>query len=353
MSNANIRVLIVDDSKVVQRLLNEILSSAPGIDVVGIAGDPLEARDLIKRLDPDVITLDIEMPKMDGITFLRNLMRLRPMPVVMISTLTQKGAEITLEALEIGAVDYIAKPNHDLMNNLKQITAEIVHKVKVAARANVDCFADNKRQAQPVIAGGSSLNSNRESNIDLLAIGASTGGIEAIKQVLIRLPTNMPPIVIVQHMPAGFTASFANRLNNLLDLTVLEFDQPRIKLDRNHVYIANGNRHMLVEFSQGAYFGIASDDAPVNRHKPAVDVLFSSIADHRASHSIGVLLTGMGMDGASGLGKMKREGAITVAQDEKSSVVWGMPRVAIEEGVVDKVLPLNEIGNFLSEQCLK
>jgi len=342
-----IRVLIVDDSELIRVLLNEILSADNGIEVVGLADDPYDARDKIKLLAPDVITLDIEMPRMDGITFLSNIMRLRPMPVVMISTLTQKGADATMQALELGAIDFVSKPTADVQSKLPELSAEIIAKVKNAAKANLVALEHSVNPpyvAQaPVISEGSKLGGR----IKLIAIGASTGGTEATKEVLGGLPENMPPIVVVQHMPAGFTASYSRRLDKLIKLNVEEFIGPSQVLQANHVYIANGDRHMRIQQRAGILKAFSEDGEPVNRHKPSVDVLFDSVAESCGEQALGIILTGMGIDGASGLGKMRASGALTAAQDEESSVVWGMPRVAVQQGAAADVLALKDISRYL------
>lgn len=355
-----VKVLIVDDSELIRSLLTEILSSDPAIDVVGTAFDPLDARDKIKQLNPDVLTLDVEMPRMDGITFLKNLMRLRPMPVVMISTLTEKGAETTLQAMELGALDYISKPKVQVDKELSALAQEICTKVKQAARANVEALVQNIQQRQFSGTTSSATTSattqplpadKPSNNIKLIAIGASTGGTEAIKEVLCGLPSQMPPIVIVQHMPAGFTASYAKRLDQLMKLTVTEFNESGVLLKPNHVYIAHGAYHLRVQQLGGVLKGYVDSGEPVNRHKPSVDVLFDSVAEYCGASAVGVILTGMGIDGASGLGRMRETGALTIAQDEKSSVVWGMPRVAVQQGAAKEILPLMQIGRFLVDSC--
>lgn len=348
---AAVKVLVIDDSQLIRSLLTEILDSDPGIEVVGTASDPFQARDRIKQLNPDVITLDIEMPLMDGITFLKNLMRLRPMPVVMISTLTTKGADITMEALELGAIDFISKPKLAVADQLKELSASIISKVKQASRVNVSALEHNARQEQFSKPVTLSPSSKLNGKVRLIAIGASTGGTEATKEVLSGCPEHMPPIVVVQHMPDGFTASYAKRLNNQVPLTVEEFTRSGTELKDDHVYIANGARHLMITEKGKALTGTLLDTDPVNRHKPSVDVLFESVATLVGAQSIGVLLTGMGFDGVRGLGLIKQAGAFTIAQDERSSVVWGMPRVAIEEGAASEVLPLGGIGGYLVERC--
>lgn len=345
-----IKVLIVDDSELIRVLLREILSSDDGIEVVGVADDPYDAREKIKALSPDVMTLDIEMPRMDGITFLGHIMRLRPLPVVMVSTLTQKGADATIEALELGAVDFVSKPTVNVKSELNKLSSDIISKVKSAGKANISALERNINQQQFSKSIKPLPNKNLNRKIDLIAIGASTGGTEATKAVLCGLPENMPPIVVVQHMPPGFTASYAKRLDSLVKLTVLEFCESGEVLKDNHVYIANGGFHMQIKRQSGVLKAFVDDGDPVNRHKPSVDLMFDSVAVSGAK-SIGIILTGMGIDGASGLGKMRTAGAITVAQDEQTSVVWGMPRVAVQQEAAMEVLPIGSIGQFLVDKC--
>ncbi|MBX2809461.1 MAG: chemotaxis response regulator protein-glutamate methylesterase [Cellvibrionaceae bacterium] len=343
-----ITVLIIDDSALIRKLLKEIIDNDPQLEVVGMAVDPYDAREKIKQLNPDVITLDIEMPKMDGITFLKNVMRLRPMPVVMISTLTEKGASITIQALEIGAIDYIAKPKVAAAEELPKLAADITGKIRLAARANMSLAGGALAKTQQVPAPVAPTATSR---VSVIAIGASTGGVEATKWLLKDLPDAMPPIVIVQHMPGTFTTSYAKRLDALLPLTVIEFEGAEKPLEKNHVYIANGNQHFCVKGRGHRLVGYCVDAEPVNRHKPAVDVLFESVANTVNKDAIAILLTGMGVDGAAGMGKIKAAGALTIAQDQQSSVVWGMPRVAIEQGAADHILPLDKIAAFTVKQC--
>lgn len=347
-----IRVLIVDDSELIRTLLSEVLSSDREFEVVGTAADPYEAREKIKQLEPDVITLDVEMPRMDGITFLRNLMRLRPMPVVMISTLTTKGAETTLQALELGAIDFIPKPRLSVKTELPALAEEITSRVRQAARANVGAL-DVNRARQAAAPPTPMPKGLPGAQVSLIAIGASTGGTEATKAVLSALPEKMPPIAVVQHMPDGFTASYAKRLNASLPLTVEEFTRSGQPLLPNHVYIANGANHFRVEKKAGQLIGVIDTSEAVNRHKPSVDVLFRSVAEQVGVKSIALLLTGMGVDGARGLGMIRSAGGMTLAQDERSSVVWGMPRAAIEAGAASEVLPLADMGRFLAEYCYR
>jgi len=349
---SRIKVLIVDDSAVVRKILSEILQSDPEIDVIGTAADPLIARTKIKELNPDVLTLDIEMPRMDGITFLRNLMRLHPMPVVMVSTLTEKGAGITLEALEMGAVDFVSKPRQDLANQLTQYAEEIILKVKTAAKARVRTKADVQEvdraetNSTGLIRKTPRISVSSKASRRIVAIGASTGGTEAIKEVLVRLPENFPGTVIAQHIPPGFSTSFALRMDKLSKLSVCEPTETMQILD-GHVYIAPGDRHLKVR-SNARGFECYLDDGPnVNRHKPSVDVLFDSVAEQVGKKALGVILTGMGADGARGLKAMKENGAFTIAQNEATSVVWGMPGESVKCGAVDDQVPLERIANHL------
>ncbi|ODS23968.1 chemotaxis response regulator protein-glutamate methylesterase [Candidatus Endobugula sertula] len=346
------RVLIVDDSQLITDLLTQILSSDERLEVVGTASDPFCARDKIKALNPDVITLDIEMPRMDGLTFLRNIMRLRPIPIVMISSLTQQGADATLEALALGAIDFVPKPKVSVSQQMKQLSDEICRKVRMAANANVQALESGhsiaqKRSPPPIL----EINSRLSSKIDLIAIGASTGGTEALKVVVCRMPELMPPIVVVQHMPKNFTQSFAQRVDSITNLVVEEFTEDGQQLKAGRIYIAHGGHHMIVKKRANVLKGYIVDSPPVNRHCPAVDVMFESIAEWSTNNVIGVILTGMGADGARGMGELHANGAETIAQDEVSSVVWGMPRVAIEQDAVSRVLPLSKIGRFLIDRC--
>lgn len=350
-----IRVLIVDDSALVRQVLTEVLQSDPALEVVGSAADPYAARDKIKQLTPDVLTLDVEMPRMDGVTFLKNLMRLRPMPVVMVSSLTEQGAEITLQALELGAVDYVSKPKVDVAHSLQDYAEEIIAKVKCAARARVRALDQRatppsltvapKLSADAVLAP-SGASQHFKATERLIALGASTGGTEAIKDVLCRLPADAPAMVITQHMPEAFTASFAARLNGLAAMTVCEARDGQHIL-RGHAYIAPGNRHLLVVRDGARYVCKLHDGPPVNRHRPSVDVMFRSVAQNVGANALGVLLTGMGDDGARGMLEMHNVGIATLAQDEPSSVVWGMPGTAVKLGGVDEVVPLEKVAGRL------
>ncbi len=344
-----IKVLIVDDSPVFRALLNEIISSDPMLEVVAQAEDPYVARDMIKIHNPDVLTLDIEMPKMNGVQFLKNLMRLRPMPVIMISTLTQHGADATLAALEAGAVDYFPKPKVDNAAEMINYRTLVNEKIKIAAGANVSLSSDLAK----VQSSDTQLTAPKKTHIELIAIGASTGGTEAVRHVLSGLPAGLPPIVITQHISALFSPSFAKRLNDTSNIHVQQLDAHRAPLVNGGAYLAPGDKHLVVT-RRGPHLYAQLDDRPaVNRHKPSVDVMFDSIAETVGSRAIGVILTGMGQDGAQGLLKMKQQQAVTIAQDEKSSVVWGMPRVAIEVGAALHVVSLKEVSTLICKQLSK
>ncbi|WP_434358487.1 chemotaxis response regulator protein-glutamate methylesterase [Parasalinivibrio latis] len=340
------KVIVVDDSAVYRALMTEILSSDPELDVIATAIDPYEAREKIKQLNPDVITLDIEMPKMDGIQFLRNLMRLRPMPVVMVSSLTQHGAEATLKALEIGAIDYVPKPESSkdaaLLTNYRRL---VVEKVKTAAQANVFAGPMNFTRQEPEKEKGR-FNAHL---CDVIAIGASTGGTEAIRAILKQLPEKMPPILITQHIKAVFSKSFADRLDKNSKLTVKELDVGQAPLVPGCVYVAPGDCHMVVTKRGDRLYASLHDAPPVNQHRPSVDIMFSSIAKVAGKRSLGILLTGMGQDGAAGLLEMRQSGSVTVAQDQASSVVWGMPRAAVEREAAGYVLALKDVAGFMTE----
>ncbi|MCL9781666.1 chemotaxis response regulator protein-glutamate methylesterase [Vibrio sp. S4M6] len=338
------RVLVVDDSPVFRALLCQLINSDPLLEVVAEAADPYEARELIKIHNPDVLTLDIEMPKMNGVQFLKNLMRLRPMPVVMISTLTQHGADATLEALEAGAVDYFPKPEVDNTGDMVNYKDLVNEKIKMAAGANLSVSysgqASKKAWDEKKVS---------KTSCEVIAIGASTGGTEAIRDLLAALPSGMPPIIISQHISAMFSKSFANRLNESCDIDVKELNTSRAPLVCGSAYVAPGDKHITV-VRKGSHLYCQLDDRPsVNRHKPSVEVMFDAVAETVGKKSIGIILTGMGNDGAKGLLNMKNEGAFTIAQDEKSSVVWGMPRVAVEVGAAEKIVDLKKIPKLICE----
>ncbi|WP_313492705.1 chemotaxis response regulator protein-glutamate methylesterase [Stenotrophomonas sp.] len=341
MLQAPCRVLIVDDSALVRQVLTEILAADPAIEVVGTAADPLLAREKIKRLNPDVLTLDVEMPRMDGLAFLENLMRLHPMPVVMVSSLTERGADTTLQALALGAVDFVAKPKIDVARGLDGYAEEIRSKVKMAARSRVRAIGGSQRRPPQRPATSSSLGFRTTDR--LIAIGASAGGTEALRVVLETMPADAPAIVMTQHLPASFSTAFAERLDRHSAMSVREASDGEAILP-GHAYLPAGGRHLRV-IRDGARWRCRVDDsAPVNLHKPAVDVLFRSVALNAGANAVGVILTGMGEDGARGLLEMKQAGATTLAQDEASSVVWGMPGSAVRLGAADEVLPLDRIA---------
>jgi two-component system chemotaxis response regulator CheB len=344
-----IRVLIIDDSALVRALLTRILAADEALQVVGTAPDAFVAREKIKALNPDVLTLDVEMPRMDGLQFLRNLMRLRPMPVVMCSSLTERGADVTLAALELGAIDFVTKPKVDVAHALETYAAELISKVKVAAVARVrPLFARPPAPNQAEMPDKPRCELRFRTTDQIVAIGASTGGTEAIRQVLERLPPDAPGIVIAQHIPRAFSAPFAARLNASSQLTVEEATEGALILP-GHAYLAPGDRHLLVERDGARYRCRLRDDAPVNRHRPSVDVLFRSVAEQVGQNAVGVILTGMGADGARGLREMRDKGAFTIGQDEKSSVVWGMPGAAVALGAVARLLPIEQIAQGLVE----
>ncbi len=382
-----IRVLVVDDSALVRSLLGQIIDREPDLQCVGAAGDPLIAREMIRKLDPDVLTLDVEMPRMDGLDFLGRLMRLRPMPVVMVSTLTERGAEVTLQALELGAVDFVAKPRIGVAGGLQTLAGEIVEKLRIAARARLPAARRagsgaavvHPTPVQRAAAGASSVPApaatapaataprgasaaradaaapapaaqRRWSTTEkLVFIGASTGGTEATREVLVQLPADFPAILVTQHMPAGFTRSYASRLDSLCRIAVKEaVDGERIL--PGHAYIAPGGRHLSVQRSGANYVARVDDGEPVNRHRPSVEVLFRSAARLVGVNAIGVMLTGMGADGARAMREMRDAGSWNLAQDEASCVIFGMPREAIAHGAAHEVLPLAAIAPRLIER---
>jgi len=340
MTAAKIKVLCVDDSALIRSLMTEIINSQPDMEVVGTAPDPLVARDLIKRLNPDVLTLDVEMPRMDGLDFLERLMRLRPMPVLMVSSLTERGSEITMRALELGAVDFVTKPKLGIREGLLEYTQTIADKIRAASRARVRARPDQGATGAPA---APVLRAPLLSTEKLIIVGASTGGTEAIKEFLVPLPPDSPAVMIVQHMPAGFTKSFAQRLNGLCRITVKEAEHGERVLP-GYAYIAPGDSHLLLARSGANYVAHLSQEAPVNRHRPSVDVLFDSAAVHGGKNVTGVILTGMGKDGARGMLRMREAGAYNLAQDEQSCIVFGMPKEAIATGGVHEVVPLHQMS---------
>ncbi len=337
---AKIRVLVVDDSATMRGLITAALRRDPEIEVVGTAGDPLEAREAIKSLNPDVLTLDIEMPNMNGLDFLEKIMRLRPMPVVMVSTLTLAGAEATLQALEIGAVDCIAKPAN--MSNSSEVFAELTLRVKSAARSTVRPRANSAPTPR---------RTGYRASGAVVAIGSSTGGVEALLTIIGRFPENCPPTVLTQHMPATFTKSFAARLDRSCGATVEEAYDGAL-LEPGRIYLAPGGAtHLEVVRSGGALRCRLRESDPVSGHRPSVDVLFKSVAEASGAAALGVILTGMGRDGAQGLLTMRQAGARTLGQDESTCVVYGMPRAAQEIGAVERQLPLSALGEAILDQC--
>jgi two-component system chemotaxis response regulator CheB len=334
------RVLIVDDSALIRSLLTKIIASQSDLTVVGAAAHPLAAREMIRATNPDVLTLDIEMPQMDGLVFLEKLMRLRPMPVLMVSTLTERGSEATLRALELGAIDFIAKPKLDIARGLQDYADEINAKIRAIAKV---------RQHRPAAVRATqcallpNLGNREVSTEKLVFVGASTGGTEAIRAFLTALPSDCPAVLITQHMPAGFTRTFAARLDGLCRVSVKEAQHGERVLP-GHVYIAPGDRHLRLGRSGSNYTALLDESPPVNRHRPSVEVLFRSAAEVAGRNAVAVMLTGMGKDGAIAMLDMKRAGAFTLAQDEATCVVFGMPKEAIAAGAVDEVLPLTAIA---------
>ena len=334
------RVLIVDDSALIRSVMREIINSQPDMEVIGQAPDPVTAREMIKQLNPDVLTLDVEMPRMNGLEFLEKLMRLRPMPVVMVSSLTERGNEVTLKALELGAVDFVTKPKVGVSDGLNDAAGDIAEKVRAAARARVRRHGLNAASpATPRPLAGQFLNTTEK----LICVGSSTGGTEALKEFFTRMPASSPAVLVTQHMPETFTQSFALRLNGLSAMTVKEAGHNE-RILPGHAYIAPGHSHLLVKKSGAYYYTELSQAEPVNRHRPSVDVLFHSAAQVLGPNAVGVILTGMGKDGAQGLLAMRQAGAHTFAQDESSCVVYGMPKAAVDLGAAMEVLPLTDIA---------
>jgi two-component system chemotaxis response regulator CheB len=361
-----IKVVVVDDSALVRSLLTEIINRQPDQECIGAAADPFAAREMIRNLNPDVITLDVEMPRMDGLDFLSRLMRLRPMPVVMVSTLTERGAEVTLQALELGAVDFVTKPKIGVADGIKQLAEEITEKIRIAAKAQIRRAAAPSAAppTAPTTAGPraspagpsavtpvrpQAVSLGRLSTEKLIFIGASTGGTEATRAVLVDLPPDAPGVVITQHMPPGFTRSYAARLDSLCRIRVQEAkDGERIL--PGHAYIAPGGLHLSVERSGANYIARVRDGEPVNRHKPSVEVLFESAARVVGPNAFGIMLTGMGADGAKAMRAMRDAGSYNYCQDEATCVVFGMPREAIQHGAAHEVLPLGQIAQHLMDK---
>ncbi|QOX79910.1 chemotaxis response regulator protein-glutamate methylesterase [Trichlorobacter lovleyi] len=349
---SKIKVLIIDDSAVIRTVLTEILNGAGDIEVIGTAPDPLFAKNKLTSLQPDVITLDVEMPRMDGLTFLEELMHTNPVPVLMVSSLTQRACDTTLRALELGAIDYVTKPSIEITQGVEALAHEIIAKVRIAAKARVRFAARGSlpaTAAAPATPKASALDTSRMATTDkLIAIGASTGGTQAITEVITQLPASIPGIVVVQHMPPVFTKSYAERLNTMSRVNVKEAEHGD-RILRGTAFIAPGGRHMSIRRDGAMYYLELSDGPPVNYVKPAVDVLFRSVARFAGRNAVGVILTGMGEDGARGLKEMREHGALTLAQDEASCIVFGMPKRAIEMDAVDRVLPLSQIPRHILE----
>ena len=347
---SKIKVLVVDDSALMRQLITKILSDQPDIEVIGSASDPYRAREKIMAEQPDVITLDVEMPRMDGLTFLSKLMRSRPIPVVMVSSLTEKGCDTTLRALEFGAVDFVTKPRIDVSDGMATVGEEIIEKVRIAARAKVSRIdiPDEVVSKSVSHANDALITSTHK----VIAIGTSTGGTQALTHVLPTLPPNIPGMVIVIHMPPGFTGRFAKRLDELCQISVKEAEDGDVVIP-GQALIAPGSFHMTVGRSGARYLVNLNSDAPVNQFRPSVDVLFNSCAKYVGSNALGVILTGMGNDGAEGLMAMKDAGAMTIAQDEDSCVVFGMPKEAIKRGAVESVLPLDQVGSGILSHARK
>ena len=342
IAHRRVRVLIIDDSALMRKVLTDVLGADPDIEVVGTASDPLVAREKIKQLNPDVITLDIEMPNLDGLTFLERLMRLRPMPVVMVSALIPKDTEATLQALEMGAVDFIPKPVFDIAQGFHEMREIAAAKIKAAAGAVI--HARDAAQPRPPRVSGTFKGSNR-----IVAIGASTGGVAALSEILAALPADGPPIVIAQHMPPGFTRQFAKRLDGFCAMSVSEAVHDA-RIIPGHAYIAPGDRHLSVRRSGGFYYCQLTEGPMVNGHMPSVDVLFRSVAESATSAGIGLLLTGMGQDGAVGLKRMRIVGAVTACQDEATSLIYGMPKAAMSIGAAQREIALDQMARFIVDQ---
>ena len=347
LKNNKIKVLIVDDSALIRAILTEIINQTDDLQVIGVARDPIVAREKIRELKPDVITLDIEMPNMDGLEFLEKLMRLHPLPVLMVSTLTEKGSTAALRALELGAIDFIAKPKVDIKNQLEAYADEITSKIRMIAQAKIRPKQPAHRPNENAKSSKTNISNAKASKSiaypTLLVIGASTGGTEAIKEILLEMPADCPPILIVQHMPPGFTKSYAARLDTLCEISVREAVHGE-RILPGHAYLAPGDYHLSIGRTSTHYICNVTQDPEVNRHRPAVDVLFNSVAALTKGNAIGIILTGMGKDGAAGMRRMHDVGCKNLAQDEASCVVFGMPKEAIAQGGVDEIVPLEKMA---------
>lgn len=347
VTNRKIRVLIIDDSALIRSILKGIVNSQPDMEVVGAASNSLQAREMIKTLNPDVLTLDVEMPEMDGLTFLEKLMRRRPMPVLMISTLNERGSEAALRSLELGAVDLLARPKLGVAEGMQAYADEIAGKIRIASRAHVQ----NTVIGAPINSSLPTLGCRTAGTEKLIIVGASTGGTEALKEFLIPMPADAPAILVAQHMPEAFTRSFAERLNGLSKMTVTEGVHNERVLP-GHVYIAPGHSHMLVKRSGSNYVIELNQAPPVNHHRPSVEVLFRSAAQCAGANAIGVMLTGMGKDGAVGMLEMRQAGAYNFAQDEATCVVYGMPRAAVEVGAAHESVPIQDMARRVLAKVL-
>lgn len=343
-----IRVLIVDDSALIRSILREIINSYPDMEAIGASSNPLQAREMIKALNPDVLTLDVEMPGMDGLTFLDKLMHLHPMAVLMVSSLTQQGSEVALRALELGAIDFVAKPRIGIAAGMQEYADEIADKIRTAFASK----PARRAVAAPAAQGELPVLANRFITTEkVIVVGASTGGTEAVREFLVRMPADAPGILVTQHMPEAFTKSFASRLDGLCKIHVTEA-QGNERVLPGHAYIAPGHSHLLLKRSGANYMTELSQAGPVNRHQPSVEVLFRSAALHGGKNVIGVMLTGMGKDGAIGMLEMRRAGAYNLAQDEATCVVFGMPREAIAVGAVDEVVPIQEMAKRVLQRLV-
>ena len=350
MQNRKIKVLVIDDSALIRGVMKEIINRENDMVCVGAAPDPLVAREMIKSLNPDVLTLDVEMPKMDGLDFLERLMRLRPMPVLMVSSLTESGSDITFRALELGAVDFFSKPKMDIARGMEEYAIGITDKIRAVAQARVrktvaTPLTQEKLSADVILPSAVRRFSSTEK---LIVIGASTGGTEAIKEILVKLPADAPGILVTQHMPENFTKSFADRLNSLCKISVKEAEHNE-RILPGHAYIAPGNSHLLLKRSGAHYIAELNQGPLVNRHRPSVDVLFRAAANIAGANALGIILTGMGKDGMQGMLEMRQAGSYTIAQDEASCVVFGMPKEAIAAGAACEVLPLQNIARRTME----
>src|SRR5262245_2917607 len=344
-STKKVRALIVDDSSLIRQLFAMLLAQDPEIEVVGSAPDPYVARDMIKSLNPDVVTLDVEMPRMDGLSFLRKIMALHPMPVVMVSTLTQANADVTIQALEAGAVDFVAKPTTQADKSMELLGKELATKVKTAARTRVHARPEAAPEHKPLVPVKSIGVTDK-----IIFVGASTGGVEALLKLLLGFPADCPPILITQHMPERFTASFAARLNTVCAMEVVEATHDQV-IQQGHVYIAPGSHHLEIVKKLNRFVAQLHQEPPVSGHRPSVDVLFGAAARVVGRKAVGAILTGMGKDGAQGLYDMRQAGAATLGQDEKTSLIYGMPRAAFEKGAVGKQVPLDKMAAAILAAC--